>query len=509
MRHLQTLIPPRDVKAKMRSDSDGISIHLPRILCVDDDPQMCRALEVVVRSGGYEPRTAGSVSEALEIARREVIDLIVTDQQMPTLRGVDLIALLRADGLDTPVIVLTAYAAVADAVEAVQRGAQHYLVKPVDPDVLSSVIAKTLEARREAEEIKALRRSVAAQRPGRRMVGASFAFRRLMRSVQQVAASKATVLIEGETGTGKELVAQAIRDMSDRSGTAYVTLNCAALPEGLIESALFWHERGAFTGAVKRYSGAFERANGGTLLLDEISEMRLDLQTKLLRVLQEQEFERVGGSEPLRVDVRVIATTNRDLASCVRAGTFREDLYYRLNVVPLRVPPLRERRDDIAPLTRYFAARASSEQDRPLESIAPGAMELLDDYEWPGNVRELQHAVERAVVTSGGARLEAWHFALGTRQSPLADPPRTLATMPASTSFAGHGSLADELDVASAESRLIRVALERCDYNKTAAAALLGMHVRTLRRKLKAMSIGALLQEDEASDVDDASEALS
>jgi DNA-binding NtrC family response regulator len=469
----------------IQPDDDSHAARPPRILCVDDNPQMCRALEIVVRESGYEPCTAGSVIEALDIARREVIDLVVTDQQMPGLRGVDLIALLRAEGLETPVILLTAYGAIGDAVESMHRGAQHYLVKPVDPDVLSQAMEKTLAGRREAEELSALRQRAANQRPGRRMVGGSFAFRRLMRAVQQVATSRATVLIEGETGTGKELVAQAIRDMSDRAGTAYVTLNCAALPDGLIESALFGHERGAFTGAVKRSIGAFERANGGTLLLDEISEMRLDLQAKLLRVLQEQEFERVGGSALVHVDVRVIATTNRDLAECVQAGTFREDLYYRLNVVHLRVPPLRERREDIAILARYFAARAAHERQRDLESIAPGAMEALEARPWPGNVRELQHAIERAVVTSDGPRLEAWHFAPSARWAQLADAPSAPRPV-AAAGLAATGEDSHELDVAKAEERLIHQALERCGHNRTAAAALLGMHVRTLRRKLKA-----------------------
>ena len=466
---------------------------LPRVLCVDDDPQMCRALAVVVRESGCDPRTAGSVSEALDVARREVIDLVITDQQMPALRGVDLIALLRADGLDIPVIVLTAYGAIGDAVESLQRGARHYLVKPVDPDVLSQVIGETLAARREAQMLSALRQSAANQRPGRRMVGTSFAFRRMMRMVEQVARSRATVLIEGETGTGKELVAQAIRDMSDRAGTAYVTLNCAALPDGLIESALFGHERGAFTGAVQRSLGAFERANGGTLLLDEISEMRLDLQAKLLRVLQEQEFERVGGAALVRVDVRVIATTNRDLAECVRTGAFREDLYYRLNVVHVRVPPLRERREDIPLLARHFAARASHERQRVLESISPAAMELLEGQLWPGNVRELQHAIERAVVTGDGARLEAWHLVPPVRHASTPESARTLG--PASAAgLMPADSGGEELDVAKAEERLIHQALERCDYNRTAAAALLGMHVRTLRRKLKAFNVRSSAQ---------------
>jgi DNA-binding NtrC family response regulator len=311
--------------------------------------------------------------------------------------------------------------------------------------------------------------------------------RRVLQAVTAAAPSRATVLLQGESGTGKELLARAIHDLSDRRDKPFIQLNCAALPEGLIESSLFGHERGAFTGAVKRVAGAFERAHQGTLLLDEVSEMRLDLQAKLLRVLQEQEFERVGGSAPLKVDVRVIATTNRDLAADAAAGTFRQDLFFRLSVIPVLVPPLRERTDDIPLLAQRFALRAAEEMKKEIHGIAPAALELLQRHAWPGNVRELQHAVERAVILSSESVLQPQCFDLQrfgptpaaeigrhatTSQSSAASPPSTGA-------ITLHSPNLEE-----AERILIEHALERTGGNRTRAAVLLGISIRTLRNKL-------------------------
>jgi transcriptional regulator with GAF, ATPase, and Fis domain len=306
------------------------------------------------------------------------------------------------------------------------------------------------------------------------------------------APARATVLLQGESGTGKELFARAIHDQSDRRDRAFIKLNCAALPEGLVESALFGHEKGAFTGAVKRVAGAFERADGGTLLLDEISEMRLDLQAKLLRVLQEQEFERVGGTAAICVDVRIIATTNRDLAADAASGRFRQDLYYRLSVIPLRVPPLRDRSDDIAPLALRFAMRTAAELRKQIDGISTGAIELLQHYPWPGNVRELQHAVERAVILSGDPVLGAHLF--DAQRPGLTNSPTDGFTLPVShethASANGNGHVKHtpvvlhSLDVGEAERALIVRALEVSRGNRTRAADLLGINVRTLRNKL-------------------------
>jgi transcriptional regulator with GAF, ATPase, and Fis domain len=348
-----------------------------------------------------------------------------------------------------------------------------------------------------------------AIRSERQIVGDSPAIRRALQTVAMAAPTRATVLLQGESGTGKELFARAIHEQSDRRDKPFITLNCAALPEGLIESALFGHEKGAFTGAIKRVEGAFERAHRGTLLLDEISEMRLDLQAKLLRVLQEQEFERVGGTAPIKVDVRIIATTNRDLATEAAAGRFRQDLYYRLSVIPMSIPALRERPEDIPLLAFRFALRTAEETGKRLDGIAPETLGVLQRYPWPGNVRELQHVIERAVILSPDPllpphALEAERFGL-TRASTVAgaidgpSPLRALAAgfgghaLPASGGGNGATDAADDdpmrvvlrsLDVNEAEKVLITRALEVAQQNRTRAAELLGMSVRTLRNKL-------------------------
>jgi len=340
----------------------------------------------------------------------------------------------------------------------------------------------------------------------RAIIGDSPQIRRLLQMVNTAAPSRATVLLEGESGTGKELFARAIHDASDRRDAPFIKLNCAALPEGLVESALFGHEKGAFTGAIRRVEGAFERANHGTLLLDEIGEMRIDLQAKLLRVLQEQEFERVGGSQPITVDVRIIATTNRDLAARAAEGQFRQDLYFRLSVMPIVIPPLRERRDDIPLLAHRFAQRTAAELGKDVRGLAPDTIALLQRHDWPGNVRELQHAMERAVILSADPVLQPSAFdglrcgsgmpqGSGTGAAPQGSAagaipqgealsgPRVQAhrTTPARDTV-----VLDSLNVADAERRLIEHALQASNGNRTRAAEMLGMSVRTLRHKLNA-----------------------
>lgn len=475
-----------------------------RILCVDDDPLMGRALDGMMREMGFEPTIADSAYAALSILRSQDIDLVLTDQQMPGLSGLDLLRMIREEGRDTPVILLTAYGSVENAVTALHAGAAHYLTKPADPAELQRLISDILEFQRARRDVSDEKRSRLLDGSASYLVGSGPAWQEMMRAISRVAGTRATVLIEGESGTGKELVARALRDLSDRADQPFITVNCAALPEGLIESTLFGHERGAFTGAGARSEGAFERADGGTLLLDEISEMRIDLQAKLLRVLQEQEFERVGGSSPVKVDVRVLATTNRRLEESVKEGTFRADLYYRLNVLRITVPPLRERREDIPDLARFFAARVALGLGRTLDAVQPDVLALLQSFDWPGNVRELQHAVERAVVHVDGARLRTQDFQLSRANLGLVSgasfPPREApapVSIPAAAPAGTEILILPGLDVSEAERQLIMRALERTHNNRTAAAALLGMHARTLRRKLKQMTEGGLLPEDD------------
>jgi transcriptional regulator with GAF, ATPase, and Fis domain len=318
----------------------------------------------------------------------------------------------------------------------------------------------------------------------RQIIGDSPAIRQLVRTIATVAPTRTTVLIQGESGTGKELVARAIHDRSDRRDQPFINLNCAALPDGLVESALFGHERGAFTGAVRRVAGAFERAHRGTLLLDEVSEMRLDLQAKLLRVLQEQEFERVGGTTPIRVDVRIIATSNRDLAAAVARGEFRQDLYYRLSVMPIPIAPLRERPADIAPLATRFAMRTAAEIGKEVRGIAPDALALLQQHDWPGNVRELQHAVERGVILANDPVLPAQVFDVARSPGAVSIPARATAVPRSVADGAMHTIELPSLNVADAERVLIQRALVASGQNRTRAAELLGISVRTLRNKL-------------------------
>ncbi|MDP1861634.1 MAG: sigma-54 dependent transcriptional regulator, partial [Gemmatimonadaceae bacterium] len=312
------------------------------ILYVDDEPSVGLILEDTLSRAGHRPVGARNVVEALQVLTRENVDLIISDYRMPGLTGLEFLGLLQREGYDVPLIMLTGYASIEHAVAAIKAGAIDYITKPVRTAQLELAVEQALEFVRLRRENASLRREVMEFRNERQIIGESVEVHRILQTIAMVAPTRATVLLQGESGTGKELFARAIHDQSDRRDKPFIKLNCAALPEGLIESALFGHERGAFTGAVKRVEGAFERAHGGTLLLDEISEMRLDLQAKLLRVLQEQEFERVGGTHSIRVDVRVIATTNRNLAEFAASGNFRQDLYYRLSVVPIEIPPLRE-----------------------------------------------------------------------------------------------------------------------------------------------------------------------
>ncbi|HXI21539.1 MAG TPA: sigma-54 dependent transcriptional regulator, partial [Gemmatimonadales bacterium] len=380
------------------------------ILCVDDEPATGVVLEHHLTKIGHRPLLAASVEEALKTIARTPIDLIVADYRMPQATGLDLLGVLEREGYQVPVIIMTGYSSIEHAVISIKSGAIDYLTKPIRPETLEIAVTQALEVMRLRRENEQFRREINRFRSTRALVGESVPFRRVMDTIATVAPTKATILLEGESGTGKELFARAIHDHSPRHEASFVSINCAAMPEGLVESALFGHEKGAFTGATMRSVGAFERAHGGTLLLDEISEMRLDLQSKLLRVLQEHEFERVGGHQPIKVDVRLIATTNRDLKAEVDAGRFRSDLFYRLNVVPIKTPPLRDRKEDIPTLVQHFARRAAEDIGVSVTGVAPETIDLLMRHSWPGNVRELANAVERAIILSRGGVLRPETF---------------------------------------------------------------------------------------------------
>lgn len=454
------------------------------ILCVDDDPSVCSALEGTLRRAGHTPIIAPGVPEALEEVAKGTVDLIISDYQMPGLTGLEFLTLLGSEGYDVPVIMLTGYASIDHAVAAVKAGAIEYLQKPFEREQLELAVAQALARDRLRRENEILRREVTEFRHEREIIGESAELRKVLQTISMAARTRATVLVEGESGTGKELFARALHEESDRRDEPFIKLNCAALPEGLIESALFGHERGAFSGAVRRVEGAFERAHRGTLLLDEIAEIRLELQAKLLRVLQEQEFDRVGGTSPVKVDVRIIATTNRDLAAEAEAGHFRLDLFYRLSVVAVRIPPLRERREDIPILATRFAQRAAVTTGKEVQGFAPEALDILERHDWPGNVRQLQHAIDRAVILSTEPVLRAQLFELERSASARRAANETASQEPEEPRLPPGAIVLTSLDVGEAERVLIQRALHTTGGNRTRAAKLLGISVRTLRNKL-------------------------
>ena len=459
---------------------------MARILCVDDDAAVLTVLAKVLTRLGHDPHPVDGVLAAMQALAAGPVDLILTDWAMPSLTGLDLLELLREAGDPTPVVMLTAFGTIEHAVEAIRAGAVNYLVKPFVPEQVELAVVQALAVSTLRAENDRLLRESAAHHVSRRIIGDSPPVRALLDAIAAAATSRATVLVQGESGTGKELVARAIHEQSERQRGEFVRVNCAAMPEGLIESTLFGHEKGAFTGAFKRTLGAFERANLGTLLLDEISEMRIDLQPKLLRVLQEREFERVGGTHMIRTDVRIIATTNRDLERCVVDGSFRQDLYYRLRVFPITVPPLRERREDVPSLAFRFASVAAAEAQKPFTGIAPDALDLLRAYDWPGNVRELQHAVERAVILASPPTLEVSNF-----RDLVSRPGGMTAPRKPAPAAGGEPALSlRTLNLEDVERQVVAHALRLADGNRTQAADLLGIDVRTLRRKLNTTAPG-------------------
>lgn len=431
------------------------------ILVVDDDPQMLIAVNEALRCRGYSVTMAASGMEALCRLKEKHHKVVITDMRMPEVSGLDLLKKVRSMAPQTPVILLTAYGTIQNAVDAMRLGAFDYLLKPFSVESLESVVRRALMSSPAKEEKGAY--EIITQDP---------AFTRVLEQARQAALSTATVLIEAESGTGKELLARMIHRESPRCAAPFVAVNCAALPENLLESELFGFEKGAFTGAVTSKPGKFELAHRGTLLLDEIGEMAPILQAKLLRVLQEREVDRIGGKDPIRIDVRVIATTNRDLAALVRLGSFREDLYYRLNVVRLAIPPLRQRGDDIPLLVDFFCKRYAREFAKGEIRWSPGALEKLKSRTWPGNVRELENAIQRAVALCSDSEIEPDNLLPGEAQPPAERPEKAVLVVPPGTT------------VRDMERELIRKTLQDTGGNRTRAARILGISLRTLRNKL-------------------------
>jgi DNA-binding NtrC family response regulator len=442
--------------------------HRGRILIVDDESNARAALSEILREDGFATETAADGFKALGKLDEFAPDVILTDLKMPGLDGIAFMEKARVAAPGAVFVVMTAFGTISSAVEAMKKGAENYLLKPLDPEALGAVVDRAMEKARLVQEARRLRDRLRERNALSHIVSNDPKMNAVLELVAQVGPSKASVLVNGESGTGKELIAEAIHAASPRAKAPFVRLHCAALSESLLESELFGHERGAFTGAFSRREGRFKQADGGTLFLDEIGEVPAAVQVKLLRFLQERTFERVGGNETLRVDVRIIAATNRDLGAEIKRGAFREDLFYRLNVVAVELPPLRERRADVPALASFFLRKYASENGKTIETFADDALAALLEYRWPGNVRELENVVERAVVLCDGHRIEKKHL------SPTVVPTEDGETVPAIP-----GST-----IADLERYAILKTLEACGGSTSKAATVLGVSPRKIQYKL-------------------------
>jgi two-component system response regulator HydG len=438
----------------------------PQVVVADDEASARSGLGTLLRHEGFDVTLAEDGPTALARVQESAPDILVTDLRMPGMDGIELLRRAREIDPELIVVLMTAFAGVETAVRAMREGAEHYLTKPLQIDELVLVLRRALDRRTLRNEATELRARLKDHLRFDNIVGASPALQEVFNVVEQVAPTKATVLITGESGTGKELVAQAIHENSPRAAAPFVKLHCASLAETILESELFGHEKGAFTGAAGRREGRFKQADGGTLFLDEIGEISPAIQVKLLRFLQEKTFERVGGNETVKVDVRIIAATNRDLASEVASGKFREDLYYRLNVVNIEMPPLRARPSDLLPLATHFLRRFAKENGKNIEAFDADAVERIAGYRWPGNVRELENVIERAVVLCDGSRLTARHLPAGVGAAM-----RSGIRIPGST-------------LAEIERHAIVTTLDACSGRTTQAANMLDISVRKIQYKL-------------------------
>lgn len=486
------------------------------VLIVDDDPVQRRLLEAMVRRFGFEPVLADGGEAALTLLRSEMgerVDVVVLDLIMPQLDGMGMLARMRESGIETPVIVQTANGSIETVVAAMRAGALDFVVKPVGAERLQVSIKNALRVDLLEDEIRRMRRRASGTLTFRDLASKSPDMARVMRLAERAAKSNIPVLIEGESGVGKEILARAIQGSSDRRGKAFVTVNCGAIPENLVESTLFGHEKGSFTGATEKHVGKFVEASGGTLFLDEIGELPLDAQVKLLRAIQEGEVDPVGGRKSVRVDIRLISATNKSLLDLVKQGRFREDLYYRLNVFPMTLPPLRGRREDIPDLVRSFIARFAAEEGKRVRGISDEAMGLLTRYDWPGNVRQLENALFRAVVLADGDELQVTEFPqiaaqvagydvrippapvfaeTGTAQAPVREIVRVEVRDPNALSLVDEGGEVRTLEEIEAD--IIRFALRHYRGHMSEVSRRLGIGRSTLYRKLKDLGL-----EDEAA----------
>jgi len=444
-----------------------------RILIVEDEDKLRRILELQLIDSGFDAVKAASAEEALPLIDRT--DLVLTDFKLPGMSGLEMLQLIKRQNMQIPVIVMTAFGTIENAVEAMKAGASDFLLKPFDLEHLTAVVNKALEIRSLREENRALREELGRKYQWDNIVGRSPAMQQIFASIMRVAPTRATVLLAGESGVGKDLIARAIHFHSPRKDRPFVKINCTALPENLMESELFGYEKGAFTGATTSKPGKFEQADSGTVMLDEIGDVPANIQVKLLRVLQEREFERLGSNKTLHIDVRVIAATNRDLRVALEEGTFREDLYYRLNVVPLEIPPLRERKEDIPYLAEHFVEKLAPEMGNQITGITHAAMDKLMQYSWPGNVRELENVIERSIVMASGDKLDANDIRLDMNLRPRQSN--------------GDLTLPEGMSLDTYEQELIRDALKRSNGNKSQAARLLGLTRNALRYRLTQMGI--------------------
>ncbi len=440
------------------------------ILVIEDEEKLRRTIGLHLSSAGYEVRAAASAEEGLKYAGD--MDLVITDLKLPGMNGLTLLEKLNEQNSHAPVIVMSAFGTVENAVEAMKKGAVDFLPKPFSLDHLSVVVDKALEVRKLRDENRELRAQLGEKYQFENIIGHSKPMQEIFATVARVAGTRATVLLAGESGVGKDMIARAIHHHSPRKDRPFVKINCTAIPENLMESELFGYEKGAFTGANTSKPGKFEQADTGTVFLDEIGDVPASIQVKLLRVLQDREFERLGSNKTMHTDVRVVAATNVDLRAALEQGTFREDLYYRLNVVPLNIPPLRDRKEDIPYLVQHFAKKFGGE-------ISEGAMERLMSYHWPGNVRELENVIERSILLAAGPRVEA------------ADVRIDLAAARSKNSASNDHFLPEGMTLDQYEQAIIREALKRADGNKSQAARMLGLTRNALRYRLDQMGVEA------------------